>query len=128
STWRGGLPAEAEQVLPRLAPELLGSAISDYREKNRDSQPLPSEFRIDGTEVVLLSEDAIRSQFHGTSTAQGWGKFRQSYGESQLYTFSRVGISHDLSQAVVFMGYQGARIGTGSVYFLHREGRTWRVL
>lgn len=128
STWRGGLPAEAEAVLPRIAPEILGSAIVSYRERNRESQPIPANLSVPGSTVVLVAESTLRNYFQKGNEAQGWTKFSAAYGDPQLLTFSRVGLSHDLSQAVVFQGYQGARIGTGSLLFLRREANAWRVM
>jgi hypothetical protein len=128
TSWRGGLPSEAEAVLPGIAPEILASAIVDYREKNRESKPISKNLNVPGTTVALVSEEALRSYFQEGSMAQGWQKFSAAYGDTQLLTFSRVGLSHDLSQAVVFQGYQGPRIGVGSLLFLRREADTWRLM
>jgi hypothetical protein len=128
TTWRGSLPAEAEQVLPEVAPELLGSAIADYRARNQESQPLPTDLVVPGSAVTRIDEATLKTYFQAGTGPEGWERFRKQFGEDAMYTFSRAGFSHDLSQAVVFMGFQGAHVGTGSLYFLLRQGQNWRVL
>jgi hypothetical protein len=128
TTWRGGLPVEAEAMLPQFAPEILSSAIADYRSRNMESQAIAEDLAIPNSSVTLVPEERLRSYFEDGNLAAGWARFREAYGDDRLFTFSRVGFSHDLSQAVVFMGYQGTRVGIGSLYFLARQANGWHLL
>jgi hypothetical protein len=127
-TWRGSLPSQAEDVLPGIAPDLLSSAITNYRRRNEESTEFPANVRVPKTKIVIAPEATLSRYFETGSRAEGWARFRKDFGDDQLFTFSRAGFSSDQTQAVVFMGYQGEGVGTSSIYFLQRDGKSWRLM
>ena len=93
--------------------------LEDFKTVNQVSQTLDMQLSVNKPyEYVVLPIDE-----------NGWTDFEQKYPNAiSITTLSKVGLNQKLDQALVYMAYYcGNECGSANIYFLVREGESWKV-
>lgn len=127
----------SDQVITAIsdaAPDIDASTLRAFAGAAKSAGRFPSNVVVKGTEVLRLERSEEDRFFAPKDEGKaprpdGWKAFREVHGRTPIWTFSRVGFSADLSQAMVYVGWQSDWLaGAGTIYILDREGEEWRVL
>ena len=82
-----------------------------------------------GTKVADAGALDLRLWKGAGANCQEWAKFHAAFGTGPLVTFSRVGLSDDLTQAVVVMQREDCAWGRRELFILNRTSSNgWAVL
>jgi hypothetical protein len=125
------LDPSTRKQLVAVTGDLRPSLLDDFAQQNEHASTFPADLG-GATHVTLFTETEEKSLFEGPQSKDGWKLFRQKYPKVKtgILTFSRVGLSRDRTQAMVYMGYQSDWLnGLGQMLFLQKKpGGTWEVL
>jgi hypothetical protein len=108
-----------------LAP-ISRQTIDDFKQKN--AQPSDIENKVTLSNKVTLISEAEVDKFFGEGG--GWWKaFYQKYPNSPgLITFSNVGLNHEMTQALLYVGWQSDGLsGEGNYVLLSKSNGAWKV-
>lgn len=109
------------QKLPR---DIAPGAIEDLRNRNRQLYPLNGRFMTE-VKYVLISEE---EKDELARTGDFWSAFSDKYRGQAMVTFSRVGFSSDMDQALVYAGEGcGWKCGRGDFVLLIKENNAWTI-
>ena len=116
----GGEKSHVEHWLADVSKE----AISDYREKNRQTYQLEDVFKLT-IKHVLVESDELEQIWR----ERRWKEFREKYPESGGFiSFSRVGFNSDMTEALVYFEHWcGRACGSGFYLMLNRREEGWKV-
>jgi len=103
-----------EQRLPKLCP----STLSDFAAKNEEEHDVHATFML-GPEFIAVTDE----EFWELIKQGGWHGLPKKYpGTKGIIDCSRVGLSDDATQALVYFGHQAAaKSGIGSFRLFGRE-------
>ena len=112
--------------------ELGSELVTDFMKRNRESQPLRHFFNSPLNRVTLLDHKKCRQYMSGR---EGWGQFSSDFpmyrfgSNDVIAAVSRVGFSRNMSQALVYAGFQSfwSSSSKGSYYILGNENHLWTV-
>jgi hypothetical protein len=109
------------QNLPRDA---APGAIEDLRNRNRQLYPLNGRFMTEVKHVLISEEEKDEL----ARTGDFWNAFADKYRGQAIVTFSRVGFSSDMDQAIVYAGERcGWKCGRGDFVLLIKENNGWAI-
>lgn len=106
--------------------------IDDFNSKNKQEAELENRFGF-SNQTYLLKEELREIFIPNLSESEllhekDWEEFRKRYGNSGLFSLSRVGFDRKHKRALVTMGNMyGWLGGEGNYYILVRRGPKWKV-
>lgn len=120
----GDLDTAIRFIQQSLGTAITAATIDDFRAKNRGTYALDAR-QLD-PRCVLIDEDRYKGLF---TQGSGWPQFYATYRESQgIMTVSRVGLSPNLDQALLYVGNQADyAAGRGRYIYLARKGEDWVI-
>jgi hypothetical protein len=100
--------------------------LLSFCDKNTLASHLPVGLSLE-KEHVLVQRDEIREIF---SDKNGWREFYRRYpGSSGIMHFSRVGLSSDMDEALLYVGFQrGPLSGGGALMLFRKSDGRWIVV
>lgn len=121
---RNFIPKIREYYENAKLPDVTNDLFKDFNAKNDKSYLLERKF-VGCKNYVLVSKAELLNIFK--SLNDGWKEFKIKYPKSYGYDrFSRIGLSPDKKQAVIFLKYNcGSLCSSGDFYFFVKEGGEW---
>jgi hypothetical protein len=127
--------AVKEQIAPNLdmfertlenVDRLPSSLVDSYRSRNATSYTLGPNLDVEQDYTMLPQEEFEKIFLKGGPV---WARFQAEYPKaSGMVTFSRVGFSKDMDEALALMGYRcGDLCGAGGLYLLVKKDGNWVV-
>jgi hypothetical protein len=121
---RNFVPKIRDYYVNAKLPDATNDLIQDFNAKNDKSYLLERKF-VGCKNYVLVTKADISNIFNNSN--DGWKEFKIKYPKSYGYDrFSRIGLSPDKKQAVIFLKYScGSLCSSGDYYFFVKEDGEW---
>lgn len=131
-TTTGLMGGESVKYLRDQVPNLDRYLIRDFNSKNKYTAAIENRFGFSNKVYILGDElDEIfkpNLSEKDRLNEKDWNEFRKRYGNSGLYSLSRVGFDQKGKTALVMIGHMhGWLDGEGNYYMLEKSGPEWKV-
>lgn len=125
-TQAGGDTRSAEHEMP----DLETATVKTFIARNREGGQLEAARLRLKNPIHFINGEERDKYWKGDGCEAGWARYREAHPNATgIMGVSRVGINHDRTQALVYLGGQGACLaGGGSLYELEKFKGRWKVV
>lgn len=120
--------AEAGRAEDALA-DMETKTVESFVARNRAGGRVEGRFAAPWT-LRLLTPERKAELWKDVSCEDGWKRFREAFPRARgMLEISRVGVNHDHTQALVFVGRtDDCAVGSGQLYEVEKFQGTWKVV
>ena len=128
TSWESSVSGDPSKALKYVADNLPSDAapgaLEDLRNRNQEAYVLNGRFMTKVKYILITEEEKDEL----ARTNDFWNAFADKYRGQAMVTFSRVGFSRDMNQAIVYASEVcGWKCGRGDFVLLIKENNAWAI-